>query len=156
MMSRCEIDILVDIHRIVNIQNVFREDNDFLTIFLDERKILKTHVDDKKKFLTSFQKNNFCKHILTMIFRNFLETIEKHCLKFSQKHIIFFSKKIISSTSQMSKKIQLTIMKSYFRCIEISFQKINLIFLINSTRSISFLIEQMFSSFEFKKILNLK
>ena len=156
MMSKCEIDILVDMHRIVNIQNIFRENNDFLTIFFDKRKILKTHIDDKKKILTSFQKNSFCKHILTIIFRDFLKTTKKHCLKFSQKQIIFFSKKTISSTSQMSKKIQLTIMKFHFRCIEISFQKINLIFLINSTRSIFFLIEQMFSFFEFKKFLNLK
>ena len=141
MISRCEIDIFVDIHCIVNIQNVFRENNNFLTIFLDKRNFLKTHVNDKKIFLTSFQKNNFCKHILRMIFRNFLKTIEKHYLKFSQKHIIFLSKKIISSTSQMSKKIRLTIIKFHFRCIKISSQKINLIFLINSTQSIFFLIE---------------
>ena len=44
----------------------------------------------KERISTSFQKNNFCKHILTMIFRNLLKTTEKHCLKSSQKHIIFF------------------------------------------------------------------
>ena len=154
-MSRCEIDILVDIHRIVNIQNVLRENSDFLTTFLDKRRILRTHVDDKKKNLTSFQKDNFCKHILTIISRNLLKTTKKYCLKFSQKHIIFSSKKIILSISQMSKKIRLTILKFHFRCIEISFQKINLTFLINSARSIFFLIKQMFSSFEFKDDLSL-
>ena len=110
----------------------------------------------KEKILTSFQKNSFCKHILTMIFRNLLETTKKHCLKSSQKHIIFSSKKTISSTSQKSKKIRLTIMKFHFRCIKISFQKINLTILISFARSIFFLIEQMFSFFEFKRILNLK
>ena len=110
----------------------------------------------KNKIFTVFQKKSFCKHILTMIFRDFLKTTERHCLKFSQKHTIFFSKKTVSSTSQKSEKIRLTIMKFHFRCIEISSQKINLTILISSTRSIFFLIEQMFSFFEFKRILNLK
>ena len=110
----------------------------------------------KDKIFTVFQKRNFCKHILTMISRNLLKTTERHCLKFSQKHTIFSSKKTVSLTSQRSKKIRLTIMKFHFRCIEISSQKINLTILISSTRSISFLIEQMLSFFEFKKILNLK
>ena len=59
MMSRCEIDVLVDIHRIVNIQNVLREDSDFLTTFLDERRILKTHVDDKRKNFDVISKEKF-------------------------------------------------------------------------------------------------
>ena len=49
MMSRCEIDVLVDIHRIVNIQNVLSESSGFSTTLFGERRILKTHVDDKRK-----------------------------------------------------------------------------------------------------------
>ena len=79
MMSRCEIDDLVDIHRIVNIQNVLNESSDFLTIFFDERKILKTHVDDEKKNFDVISKRQFLQtHIdndISKSFRNNRKTL---------------------------------------------------------------------------------
>ena len=104
MMSRCEIDIFVDIHRVVNIQNVFNENNDFLTIFLDERKISKTHVDDKKKNFDVISKKQFLQtHIDDDISKSF-KNDKKTLFEIFTKIYLFFSKKTISSTSQMSKK----------------------------------------------------
>ena len=110
----------------------------------------------RERVFTSIQKGSFDKHMLTIVSRDLLETTERHCLKSSQKHTIFSSKGTVSSTSQRSENVRLTIMKFHFRCMRVSSQKINLIALISSARSLFFLIEQMLSSFEFKGILNLK
>ena len=89
-----------------------------------------------------------------MMFLNLLKYINNVCLKSLQNTIILSSKKTISFTSQMSKRIRLTTNISNFRCMKISFQKINFVILNNVVRSVFFLTLQMFWLSKFKKILN--
>ena len=155
MISKYEIDIFVDMHRIVNIQNIFRENNDFLTIFLDERKILKTHIDNKRKKIDVISKKQFLQtHInnnISKSFKNNKKTLFEIFIK-----TIFFSKETISSTSQMSKKITINDYKISFSLHKNLVSK-NRFDFFNKFNTIDFvLIKQMFSLFEFKRILNLK
>ena len=93
MMSKCEIDILVDMHRIVNIQNIFRENSDFLTIFLDERKILKTHVDDKRKNFDVISKRQLLQTHINDNISRFSRNNKKTLFEIFTKTNHFFFKK---------------------------------------------------------------
>ena len=107
-----------------------------------------------QKKLTFFQKRTCWKQIIIIVSLSLLKYTDKHCLKSLQKQTILSLKKTISSTSQKSKKIQLTVSILYFRCIKISFQKISFIFFINVARSVFLLISQMFWLLKSKNILN--
>ena len=92
-------------------------------------------------------------HERTISFRFIFKYTNKIYLKSSQKQTILLSKKICSWISIKKHKfdmIRLTINMSYFRCMNDSFQKINLICCINLIRSNSLNISQKLLSSKFK------
>ena len=103
-----------------------------------------------------FQNEIICIYERTISFRFMFEQTNKICVKSSQKQTILSSKRICSWISINEHKfdiMRLTINILYLRCINDSFQKINLIFCIKLTRSNSLNILQKLWTSKFKEIL---
>ena len=110
----------------------------------------------RRKIRMFFQNEIICIHERTISSRFMFEQTDKICLKSSQKQTILSSKKICSWTSINEHKfdmMRLTINILYLRCMNDSFQKINLIFCIKLTRSNSLNISQKLWTSKFKKFL---
>ena len=104
MMSRCEIDDLVDIHRIVNIQNVLSESSDFLTALFDERRILKTHVDDERKNFDVISEEQLLQtHIDDDISRSFRNNRKTLFEVFAKAYHLFFKRNDLVNIAEIRK-----------------------------------------------------